>query len=643
MKRLMVLAAFVVVAALPLGCSKAKPDAAAHRNTGATSPPRQETSWKVGGDSAAAAPPTELRPGPQSGQAPSTLPMTADAGSEGSRGAVKHGDLKAPPAMIGSPYEAGAPRAAKVIRPKSPQASPFSAQAVGAPSDAAASPEPSLNDPRGFPAAAADPPTARSSASSGASQPAAAVAPRTLRERLAGGLTNSAASAVDPSGFATVRVFYATNRMAINDRSASSAQASGSEADPKVSVNGGVTASGHAPSVHLSASEKLSLARNFLWPAVLAAVTALFIVLRRAGVRAGALRVCTIIGVMATLTMVVVSSFVALKEYRTATRPGRHYSGERGVLEMGTCEVTIPAKHEIGEVEAPSIWRLEFKEDPTKHVVFMGAEQLENEEFFRQLQERVGRSPRKDAFVFVHGFNVSFEDAAKRTAQIAYDLNFEGAPIFFSWPSQGSALDYTVDKENSEWAATDIREFLKEIAARQGIEQIHLIAHSMGNRALTYALRGMAAGPADKRLTRKFNEVVLTAPDIDADIFKTQIAPAVVRVANRVTLYASSHDQALALSKKINGHPRAGDSGDGLVVVKGIDTIDVSAVDTSLVGHSYYGSSDTVLTDIWDLIKCAKSPDLREYLRPRDYQGGLKYWVFEPKETAASGDDPLRR
>ena len=153
------------------------------------------------------------------------------------------------------------------------------------------------------------------------------------------------------------------------------------------------------------------------------------------------------------------------------------------------------------------------------------------------------------------------------------------------------------------------------------------------------------AGPEDKRLKRKFNEVVLTAPDIDAEIFKTQIAPAVVRVANRVTLYASSHDQALALSKKINGYPRAGDSGKGLVVIEGIDTIDVSAVDTSLVGHSYYGSSDTVLTDIWDLIKCAKSPDLREYLRPRDYVGGLKYWVFEPKETASAetGGDALRR
>ena len=36
------------------------------------------------------------------------------------------------------------------------------------------------------------------------------------------------------------------------------------------------------------------------------------------------------------------------------------------------------------------------------------------------------RFPRQ-AFVFLHGYNVTFEAAAYRTAQIAYDLRFDGA------------------------------------------------------------------------------------------------------------------------------------------------------------------------------------------------------------------------
>ena len=34
----------------------------------------------------------------------------------------------------------------------------------------------------------------------------------------------------------------------------------------------------------------------------------------------------------------------------------------------------------------------------------------------------------------------------RRTAQIAYDLKFEGAPIVYSWPSQEGLLSYTVDE-----------------------------------------------------------------------------------------------------------------------------------------------------------------------------------------------------
>ncbi len=631
MKRLLLVAALAALLVPSPGCSKSKSDGTQH--TSADSSSRQETAWKAGAETADAAP-AEVRASPHPEPPPSGLPMTAD-GSEGG-GAGRHTDLKAPPAVAATPGKAAPSKAAtasKAATPRSAKAaakppaafSPQAAESHSTEAASSASPPISLHDPRGLPAAgdppaAADPPSATPSAS----------APRTLRERLASGLTNSAASAIDPRGFATVRVYYGTNRQ---------------EFFPTVDWH--------------------RYARHFRWPAALAGITALLLALRWAGFRRGALRAATLIGVMGTLTWLSFSGYRALREYQTSTRPGHHYGGDRGQLELGTCDVTIPANHEIGEIEKPSILRLEFREDVTKHVTLQSVEEVDPNGFYEQLQERVGCSPRKDAFVFVHGFNVSFDEAAKRTAQIAYDLSFEGAPIFFSWPSQGSPLEYAVDKENAEWAADDIGDFLIEVAKNSGAQQIHLIAHSMGNRALTYALRNMYVARQDgrtanenqqastdqkrastrKRLKQKFNQIVLTAPDIDADIFKTQIVPAVTSLANRVTLYASSHDKALDWSKKFNGHPRAGDSGAGLVVVKGIDTIDVSAVDTSLVGHSYYGSSDTVLSDIWALIKCAKSPDMRDYLRPRDYTGGLKYWVFEPTATAAaeSGENGLRR
>lgn len=328
----------------------------------------------------------------------------------------------------------------------------------------------------------------------------------------------------------------------------------------------------------------------------------------------------------------------AVKLQQTATKPGVIYGRERGKLEVGVCEISIPPKHEVGELEAPTILRLEIREDPTKHVVLLGAYPQDQAEFYEQLRNRVSSSPKKDAFVFVHGFNVSFEDAARRTAQMAHDLKFEGAPIFYSWPSQAQLAAYTIDENNVEWTVPHLKEFLMDVAQQSGAESICLVAHSMGNRALTKALHALSF-----RMERPvFREVVLTAPDIDADVFRRDLAPQIVRTADRVTLYASSNDEALRVSKQIHGAPRAGDSGALLVVVPGIETIDVSGIDTSLLGHSYYGSNGTVLSDLIGLLKHGMPAAQRSWLLPRDYQG-LPYWVFAAATASAGTSQPPQR
>jgi len=301
------------------------------------------------------------------------------------------------------------------------------------------------------------------------------------------------------------------------------------------------------------------------------------------------------------------------------------YGSARGNLEMGVCIVAIPDDHEVGHLEAPSILRFDFRENPERHVVLFDVAAQPAEKFYADLKNCVSQSAEKQALVFVHGFNVKFADAVRRTAQFAYDLEFDGAPILYSWPSQGKLSAYTVDEANVEWTTTHLKEFLAEVAKRSGARQVHLIAHSMGNRALASALRDLARGPQNRR--PHFGEVVLTAPDIDAEIFKRDMAPAITRIADRVTLYASSNDEALKLSQKVHGSPRAGDTDDELVIVPGVDTIDVSAVDTSLLGHCYYGSNGTVLADLYDLLHENRPPDERQWLQTQ-YLGEQRYWTF---------------
>jgi esterase/lipase superfamily enzyme len=302
----------------------------------------------------------------------------------------------------------------------------------------------------------------------------------------------------------------------------------------------------------------------------------------------------------------------------------RHAASE---LTRGWFDVSIPRQHRLANIERPSIWRFEFREDPERHFVIVERTVKAAPVFYAELAARVQRSDRKDAFVFVHGYNVGFDDAVYRTAQIAYDLGFGGAPILFSWPSNGFALEYVADVNNSDWSVGHLKAFLAEVGANSGATSVYLIAHSMGNRVLTGALERLAADTASAPLPR-FTHLVLTAPDIDADIFR-QLATTIQKTATHVTLYASSNDRALQLSKRINGYPRAGDSGAGIVVVPGIDTIDVSSVDTDFLGHSYYGDNRSVLSDLFNLIRTGASPEGRFGLREA-WRGSARYWIFAP-------------
>lgn len=324
----------------------------------------------------------------------------------------------------------------------------------------------------------------------------------------------------------------------------------------------------------------------------------------------------------------------------TADCVRRTYGRERGALEVGYCDVSLPKRHAVGELERPSIFHLELNENPMKHVVVLDVQEQTPDAFMADLQARVGKSPRKEAFVFVHGYNVSFEDAARRTAQVAFDMKFDGAPIFFSWPSRGGLLGYTVDENNVVWAVPHLKSFLVNLARSSKARSIHLIAHSMGNRALTSALKEMHF-ELDEQCPR-FHHVVLTAPDVDAEVFRRDLAPAIMQTAKRVTLYASSNDEALLVSKKVHGYARAGDSGDQLVVMPGMDTIDVSNVDTSLLGHSYYGDSRSVLADLFELLNESRPPQQRKWLSPITV-GKMLYWVFSEATGTATAVQPAIR
>jgi len=280
---------------------------------------------------------------------------------------------------------------------------------------------------------------------------------------------------------------------------------------------------------------------------------------------------------------------------------GDRYGGERGAaVSYGTVNVSIPATHQTGVIEGAvgsSFVRIKFLENAAKHVLLTSVNPLSEGEFFGTLNGRLASSDRPDALVFVHGFNVTFTEGAKRAAQISYDLGFLGSTVLFSWPSKGSPtpLGYTADSNTIRWSQPNLTGFLRSFLAKTTAKRIYLVAHSMGTQAMSGAVADLATlAPADRA---RIKEVVLAAPDIDADIFKRDIAPAMVRLGAPITIYASSDDRALMLSRQAAARPRVGDNTADPIVMVGIETVDATGMDTSFLAHSTFASTKLLIQD----------------------------------------------
>jgi esterase/lipase superfamily enzyme len=293
---------------------------------------------------------------------------------------------------------------------------------------------------------------------------------------------------------------------------------------------------------------------------------------------------------------------------------GRH-------LQLGHALVTVPKGHQVPQVERPwavkipyfDVTLYEQKEDPKQHFTIKEIKALTKEQLIALVKARLKPSQRfKDhAIVFVHGYNTSFDNALYRTAQIAYDLEFDGAAFLYSWPSGGGVASYTYDRESAQASEPYLRQFLEMVVKETGAKSVSIIAHSMGNQPVMDVLRDMkSAAPPGVTIS----QVILAAPDVDADNF-TNLAQAIKGFAKGVTLYASSNDRALLVSRNFWGNYRAGDvPTGGPLVLPGIDTIDVTdaSTDAFAINHSGYAQNNKLLQDIGKLVlNGLRPPDLR--------------------------------
>gem|GEM_PF-5732411 len=290
----------------------------------------------------------------------------------------------------------------------------------------------------------------------------------------------------------------------------------------------------------------------------------------------------------------------------------------------GYCHVFVPGNHQKGSVGSSWIKRiLTWSSDD--HLKLDGIFALREDDFRAKLARDLDLwSGQRTGLVFVHGFNVRFDDAALLTAQLGCDLEVNGISSFFSWPSRGGIKAYARDRETIDLPDT-VRmfvEFIDMLLSTQNLDRLDIIAHSMGNRLIAKAIEEIQALGSARRAV--IGNLVLAAPDVSRVEFKPLAPVYRETVKNRVTLYTCGYDKALWGSGKFNGYERIG-SEPPPFCHESVDTVSVSDLRLGFMSHGYVMTSAPVIDDMKQLLWLNQSPAQRK-LHQVPSSGVPDYW-----------------
>jgi esterase/lipase superfamily enzyme len=269
----------------------------------------------------------------------------------------------------------------------------------------------------------------------------------------------------------------------------------------------------------------------------------------------------------------------------------------------------------------------------------------------KALAKQLALTPRKEVFIYVHGYHNTFEKAAFAMAELWHFLGRVGVPIIYTWPAGYPGLfGYTYDRESSEFTIYHLREALDFIASFPEVEKIHLIAHSRGTdvavnavRELTLQARGAGIDPREKY---KIHNLVLAAPDLDLQVATQRIAgDRLVLSVDRFTMYTSPADKAIGFARRLFQSPRGrvGTAGLGDVdetikaamefgrahsptnfaVVNFSGASDANKAQIDRYGHSYFRNAPTVSSDLVLMLRDDLDPGSPG--RPLE-PIGLRFW-----------------
>jgi esterase/lipase superfamily enzyme len=304
-----------------------------------------------------------------------------------------------------------------------------------------------------------------------------------------------------------------------------------------------------------------------------------------------------------------------------------------------TSILDVAKVEELGEF-VPSNRRLAVEDG---HLVLTGEAERKAEERKAQaiLAAELAKTPHKDVYIYIHGFNNTFDEALMTMARIWHNIGRRGVAIVYSWPAgRGGVFGYLYDRESGEYTIYNLKRTLTVIAGTPGVERVHIIAHSRGTDIAVTALRelniGYRAAGKDPQKELKLQTLVLAAPDIDADVFDQRFSVELLsEAANQVVVYTSPEDFALEVASfifdsdtrlgRMNDKTLTADQRERLREYPRSQIVDcqVSGFETT---HGYVFGDPAALSDLILVLRDGRPPG-KQYGRPLENKNGV--WILD--------------
>lgn len=269
--------------------------------------------------------------------------------------------------------------------------------------------------------------------------------------------------------------------------------------------------------------------------------------------------------------------------------------------------------------------------------------ELEEAQFIENLRGYIDRSPDRSLLVMVHGFGEQFPLALRRTAFFASVLDANTPVLVFDWPADqwGPIRGYGNARRVAYASAAELARTLELIVRELGPDHLALLANSLGAQVAVDAFSLLYANDDFSDMDVEFSQVILTAPDINQAQFNQQFRTEITALADKLTVYVSSNDRALIVSRIISGETRAGEStlepdqfaeavrlaglvepGDDLVTL-----VDVTPVNRTRNFHNFYVESPEFFDDLY-LRLATREPPLSRRLHRVVTPDQRAYWVL---------------